>query len=168
MSILQKKVGFVAFGFGEPADLKPNREIARWGILLARAVDATVVITDRDVSPHLSGAGIVVKEIDPTRVPTTWRLAASAIAEAKNQRLTTLYVVAAPCHIWHCLRDLRWAALDQGIEVILVAKPIEARHQYDHAATTWFTRSPLFWWPAELAYRFASITFPGWYMRTRA
>lgn len=163
----QRNVGIVAFGFGEPANLIPNHAIAAAVGHLARTTVASVVFTDRDVAPHLNPYAVTINEISAVRVPTTYRLALLAAKGAKKEGFTELYVVAAPCHIWRCLRDLRWAAKDCGVSLTLTSRPMQGR-QYDPAATTTFTRSALQWWPFETAYRLVSTLFPGWYKRTRA
>jgi len=161
----QWKVGVVAFGFGEPASANPNSKIAALALMYAQG--DVPIFTDRDVSPHLRGATNTIEEIDPKRMPTTWRLAVMAIERAENYNLNKLHVVAAPCHMWRCLRDLRWAACDRGIEIEFTPQPIEG-YQYDSLAQTMYTRAAWIWWPFELAYRIASSVFPRWYKRTRA
>ncbi len=161
------RIGVVAFGFGEPASANPNPRIGECASKLASKKDVGVIVTDRDVFPHLSCGEIKVVQIDPSRVPTTYRLAGRAVKEAMKQRLATLHVVAAPCHMWRCLRDLGWAVQDQGSVLKLVAQPIEG-YQYGLDATTPYTRSAWIWWPFEIAYRVVSSIFPRWYKSTRS
>lgn len=162
----QWNVGIVAFGFGEPSSANPNSNIGALASRLAHTRGATTIFTDRDVSPHLSRGETAIKEIDPKRMPTTYRLAVMAIEEAKKYELDELHVVAAPCHIWRCLRDLQWAARDCGITIKLTPQAIRG-NQYDPVATTPYTRAAWIWWPFEIAYRAASSMFPEWYKRTR-
>ena len=164
----QQNAGIVAFGFGEPASTMPNLRIAACTADLSRAKDVSMVFTDRDVASHLVCEVMSVKEIDPERVPTTYRLAATAVKEAKTQQVVKLYVVTTPCHLWRCLRDLRWASHEQKVAIEFVPQPIESYHQYDSDAITVFTRRASCWWPVELAYRVASTIYPAWYKRTRA
>lgn len=162
-----QRSAIVAFGFGEPASAGPNPHIAKVAVRVARSTDTELIFTDRDIAPHLRPYGFEVKEIDPGRVPTTYRLALLAAQGVGKYGLDILDVVALPCHMWRCLRDLRWAALECGVAVKLVPKPISG-YPYDPAATTPFTRSAWQWWPPEIAYRAASEVFPEWYKRTRA
>lgn len=126
-----------------------------------------MVFTDRDVAPHLVRYQIPFQQIDPTRMPTTYRLAVFAVKAAKEQGMEELHVIAAPCHMWRCLRDLRWAAEENGVVLTLTPRSLLGG-QYDPRAETKFTRSAFQWWPFETAYRIASTVFPNWYKRTRA
>lgn len=161
------RIGIVAFGFGEPASTRPNQHIHAKAVALVGALTASVLFTDRDIFSALREGGAVVEELDPTQRPTTYRLAKFAVAGAEKHRLTELHVVAAPCHIWRCVRDLRWVAVELGVEAAFTPCPIDSYH-YDRSATTVFTRSAWMWWPFEIAYRIASTLFPSWYKRTRA
>jgi len=163
----QWNVGIVAFGFGEPSGANPNANIGVLALQCARRRAGTPIFTDRDVSPHLAGASGIVEEIDPKRIPTTYRLAKMAMERAKEYELNELQVVATTCHMWRCLRDLRWAAHDCGVAVTLTPCPIRG-FQYDSSATTPYTRTAWRWWTFEIAYRAASGMFPAWYKRTRA
>ncbi len=162
-----RKFGVVAFGFGEPSDLVPNHQIALYARQYGGVYWASVIFTDRDVEPHARKGRIAVETIDATRVPTTYRLAVAAVEGFKKHKLDALLVVAAPCHMRRCLRDLRWAADDIGVTIKLMPLPIEY-FRYDSAATTWFTRSPWVWWPMEIGLRVVSGLLKGWYKRTRA
>lgn len=161
------KVAVVAFGFGEPWKANPNSRIAALALHHARGT-SHFILTDRDVYPHLAHSEhATVEQIDPSRVPTTYRLAVMAIQRAKARELSELYVVAAPCHMWRCLRDLRWAADDAGVTITLIPRPIGGG-DYDPHAATWFTHAAWLWWPLEIAYRAVSNIFPEWYKRTHA
>lgn len=164
----QGKVGVVAFGFGEPFDLASNRLIATRLIEVVQTTGAVFVYTDRDVAPHLSlDDEVAVKQLDSTLFPHTYRMAVFAIQQAQEHGVEELYVVAAPCHIWRCLRDLRWVADDQALTITLVPKPIN-RSVYEPTADTWFTRAWYFWWPMELGYRMMSNLLPRVYKRLRS
>lgn len=164
----REKAGIVAFGFGEPARILPNWDISVEVEALCKSGKASVVFTDRDIAPQLYALkSVPVQEIDPERMPTTYRLALFAVKSAKERGLTTLHVVAAQCHIWRCLRDLKWAAKECGVNLAFVSHA-RGKWMWDKRAETKFTRSALRWWPLEIAYRVASTVFPNWYKRTRA
>lgn len=159
---MQRAVGVVAFGFGEPAALNGNRKIAE----AAREATelASVIFTDRDVEPYLRELSVPVLQIEPGRFPSTYRLAMLAVKEAKERGLAALLVVAARCHMWRCVRDLHWCVRDVGIDLTIIPLPLEDS-AYDPTAATTYTRSAWHWWPAEIAYRILSTLFPSWYKK---
>lgn len=160
------KVGVVAFGFGEPATLDVNKKLAAKATAIATTSGALMICTDRDVSPHFKDMSIPVTEIDPTRKPTTYRLAVLVAAETKSAELEALHIIAAPCHMWRCRRDIAWALKEVGSTADIVLEPV-ADYPYDFAATTFYTRSAWLWWPLEISYRAWSSLVPVLYKRLR-
>jgi hypothetical protein len=156
----------VVFGFGEPLAIPSNRVLADFVKGVFHHVSAhCVYITDRDVAGLLHGIGREVCCIDPSRRPTTWRLAVEAVALAQRRGYTELHVVAMPCHARRCMRDLHSAAHDKGVAITFHCTWLPTYSVYSPTAETWITRSPWIWWPMEISFRILSTLFPGWYKR---
>ena len=162
-----EKVGVVAFSFGAPAHTSSNQFIAHHTMALIDTEPTAVLYTDREIVPHLTYVTAAVATLDPSLYPSTYRLALFAIKEAKKRDLSTLVVVAAPYHVWRCLRDVRWAAEANNVDIKLVARPADGC-PFDSAAATWYARAAWLWWPLELCYRLGSSSFPGLYKQLRS
>jgi len=163
----QRKVGLVAFGFGEPYDLESNRLIAACVTKVAQTKEIVSIYTDRDVALHLPPDEAVVKQLDSTLFPHTYRMAVFTVKQMKEEGVEELHAVAASCHLWRAVRDLRWAAVDHGVAVKLVPHPVTGS-VYDSKATTWYTQTAWLWWPLEIMYRVASSLCPAVYKRWRS
>ncbi len=163
----KQKVGLVVFGFGEPSDLESNRQLADFANKVFHSTEPMAIFTDRDVASHLSKDLVTIKILNQSLFPHTYRMAVFAIEQAKEEEIDELYVVAMPCHIWRCLRDLRWVANEQEVIIKLIPQPLK-NNFYPKTATTWYTRSAWVWWPMEMMYRMGSGLLPSLYKHFRS
>lgn len=120
-----KTVGIVAFAFGAPESILPNQHIARMASQKARELNAPVC-TQLDVRVEPGVDVCYIFNDGPDNPPPTLRIARNAIRWAKQQGFTKLLVIAAKPHLSRCLRDLRRAAREIGMQTeIRACKEIE-------------------------------------------
>jgi hypothetical protein len=149
-------VGIVAFAFGAPAAIEPNRRIAALAVELSRKYGAPVY-TQHDI--RIEG-NIVVdyakEEVDGP--PPTLRLARAAVAWAAERGIRVLYIVAAEPHLWRVARDMRYALEEAGIDITVdmddeALKRYPARSWFSSDSSQFRTRSVWRWYPRELILR---------------
>lgn len=110
-----KKVGIVAFAFGVPHDIEPNKIIAEITSEKARESRASVYTqSDIKVDPDIRVEYIGEDESKP---PSTLRMAKDAVAWAQERGISTLYVAAAEPHLWRCIRDLTYAITEGKVQI---------------------------------------------------
>ncbi len=145
------KSGVVAFAFGVPATIVPNRQIATLAETLAREQEAPI-FTQCDVE---IGLGFAVSKIENQggNPPSTLAIAREAVRWARQHGLTTLWVVAAKPHVTRAVRDLTAAVREAGYPIEVRTCP--AINQYP--PNSWFSKesvqkrvqSPRDWGPRE-------------------
>ncbi len=141
--------GVVAFAFGSPADIPPNRRLARIALKASREFGGPI-FTQRDIRflPGEVDVEYVPEELG--HPPPTLRLARAAVDWVIRRRIAELFVVAALPHLDRCLRDLRFA-VDERVEGVAVF-PVDPRALGEEEGS-WFcpesvqrrTRSPETW-----------------------
>lgn len=119
-----RRIGIVAFAFGVPFTIKPNRVIAQIASKNAKEFNAPVY-TQRDVY-ITSNIQVEYTKEDFSNPPPTLRIARGAIKWAKQLRLTELWVVAAKPHLWRVIRDMKRVVWEAGARIeIHVCKEVE-------------------------------------------
>ncbi|MEK7086638.1 MAG: hypothetical protein AAB935_00060 [Patescibacteria group bacterium] len=118
-----KTAGIIAFAFGAPEIIWPNRRIAEIATKKAREINAPVY-TQLDIRVE---PGIQVEYTEELcNPPPTLRIARGAVRWAKRHGLTELWVVAAKPHLWRALRDVQQAVREDGVRIeVRVCKEIE-------------------------------------------
>lgn len=110
------KVGIVAFAFGIPSSIEPNRRLAKLAAEKARSLNARVY-TQQDVMPLPVGIEVELTEENyPKRVPTL-RIARGSVRWAKQQGISELWVCAAKPHIARATRDLKFAVCEANASI---------------------------------------------------
>lgn len=154
------KPGIVAFAFGTPATIFSNRRLAEIATGWAKELEAPVY-TQRDIS---LGGDVEFEYAEETfEPPPTLRMAREAVHWAVTRGIGELYVVAATPHRDRCLRDLRVAADEAGVEIgIFGCLPTPEEYVED----AWFcldsadpsTRSARAWWRRERVVRLMPLS----------
>lgn len=126
------KTGIIAFAFGMPWAIPPNRIIAEIALKRARELNAAVY-TQYDI--HINN-GIEVEHIDQDidSPPPTLRIARGAVQWAKQQGLKDLLIIAAEPHLWRAMRDVKKAIREAGVEIEVHT----CLDIYDHPEDNWF------------------------------
>ena len=119
-----KTTGVVAFAFGVPETILPNRRIAEIASKKAQELNSRVY-TQLDIRVE-DGIPVEYTEEEPGNRPPTLRIARGAVQWAKRHELTELWVVAAKPHLWRALRDVQQAVREAGARIeVRVCKEIE-------------------------------------------
>lgn len=110
-----KKSGIVAFAFGVPYNINSNKLIAEIASRKAREIKAPIY-TQLDIRINSEVKVEYINEIQGNPPPTL-RMARGAIHWAKFNEITEIWVCAAEPHLWRCLRDLKYASSEAGIQI---------------------------------------------------
>lgn len=119
-----KATGVVAFAFGMPNTIQPNRRIAEIASKKAKELNGSVY-TQLDIRVE---EDILVEYIEeePGNPPPTLRIARGAVQWAKRHGFTQLWVVAAKPHLWRALRDVQQVVREVGVRIeVYVCKEVE-------------------------------------------
>jgi len=119
----KEKYGVVAFAFGVPETIRSNQRIAQIASQKAREFKAPVY-TQIDVRIDVrvdTDIKVEYAEEKTGNPPPTLRIARGATQWAKWRRITYLWVVAAKPHLWRCMRDLKKAVIEEGLDIFVVA-----------------------------------------------
>jgi len=160
---LTSRVGIVAFAFGSPASILPNRFLKEAAASVAFKQSARLILTQKEL-PFPSSITIVRFISEAENAEPTLRIARWAIEEAIKEGLTRLIVVAVGPHIWRCLRDIRWAIRQNKKAANIQVEEADLRGNtcahylyppicYSVESTQPRSRSALAWWPRELLLR---------------
>lgn len=109
-------MGIVAFAFGTPETILPNKVIAGFTSYKAREFNCRVY-TQRDICVERGVEAEYVRQEERDKPPPTLRIARGAIIWAKRYRITKILVVAANPHLWRALRDLKKVILEAGLQI---------------------------------------------------
>ena len=144
----------VVFAFGAPAQLWPNRQLAKIAARLA-AENHTHIYRQWDVTV---GNSVRLTSELPGRPPSTLELARGAMEWASEREVRQVIVVAAKPHIKRCVHDLELAAheLKFHTQVVIALECLRAEHDEDWfwpSSDQWRTRSPKVWWLRETILR---------------
>jgi hypothetical protein len=141
------KAGIIAFAFGMPWAIPPNKTIAEIASKRARELHAPIY-TQGDI--HIDN-GIEVEYInqDIDNPPPTLCIARGAVQWAKQRGFNYLLIVAAKPHLWRVVRDVKKAIREAGAK-IEVQTDLEIE---DYPENNWFcptsrqerTRSKVEW-----------------------
>ena len=127
-----KKAGIVAFGFGCPDIILSNVYIAIVAREKAWELKAPIY-TQKDVCIQSDDLLIKYTEEQVGNPPPTLRIARGAVCWAKNQGIEEIWIVAAEPHLWRCIRDIKYAVKEIGIQISV--KVCTAIHEFP---TGWF------------------------------
>jgi len=157
------KTGIVVFAFGTPAEIPPNKALAISASNEARRYGLEI-FTQVDIKPWegILCTYITEKEGEP---PPTWRIAKWAVEQAIKKGLNKLWVFAAAPHRWRCVRDLKMAIKEAGMEErisIKVWEPDKKRspnkYWFSDKSTQPRTQSWLKWWiPREFLLKYSPL-----------
>lgn len=112
-----EKVGIVAFAFGVPETITPNRLIGEIVVQQSKKLGGAAVFTQKDVLITDKDISVTYVEERPGSPPPTLRIAREAIRWAVYKGITTLYIVAAKPHLWRCQRDLALAVEEARVKI---------------------------------------------------
>lgn len=120
------KAGVVAFAFGVPETIPPNKRISRIAAQKTLQLGGAPLYTQHDVHAE-KGIDVEYTEEQNNNPPSTLRLARNAVQWARSRNLTDLWVVAAQPHLWRCIRDLRHSIQERNAPIwIHICKEIES------------------------------------------
>jgi hypothetical protein len=150
------KTGVVAFAFGD-GDIPPNHEIALVAERHAYA-DGEVweILTQKEVPIYRSaGDPYFIEYIsEQANGEPTLRIARWMVARAVKLGIKKLIVVAAGPHVWRCMRDLRYAIKESGVQIQLEQSQFSSfKAWFCEESSQSRTRSFRAWWPRELILR---------------
>lgn len=159
----KQKSGVLAFAFGVPFTLYSNKEIARVSSEIAEG--GGYPILTQELVPVTPGLDVqrVLEPPESDVYASTFYIAKQAIVWVRDKEVTTLHVVAADVHLWRCIRDLRWVALDEWVPIELVPHAVPVGWQ----KSSWqaHVKSPWLWYRREILLRmmpkwlYARLTF---------
>ncbi len=132
--------GIVAFAFGMPHSIPANEAIHDVACAAAHIMNASV-FTQLDcgiMNPHVPNGVWIFPQIPGANPPPpTLRIARFAALSAKRIGLTELHIVAAPPHIRRCMRDMRMAMREVGLDATLSAYGQDIFLE-EHSPSYWF------------------------------
>lgn len=141
-----RRPGIVAFAFGAPRNIRPNRTIAKIASQRSRKFGALIYAQ--------SGLNFDLElgvEHTRSKFMTTLQLARMAIFWAIESGVDELVAVAAQPHIWRCVRDLKYVVREEEIYASIKILSCEevcvfpTAHWFDTRSTTRHTRSLPIW-----------------------
>ena len=107
------RIGIVAFAFGTPATIWPNRNIARIAECKAKELGAFIYTQQCvQIDPGLCPRYIADSNGKP---PSTLRIARRAVVWALEMEISELWIVCAKPHRDRCLRDIEYAIAETGL-----------------------------------------------------
>lgn len=130
-----KEAGVVAFAFGVPSSISPNRRIAEIATRKAKELHAPIY-TQQDIDILDPSMDVDYISEEPGKPPPTLRVAKDAVQWAMCQAvpITELWIVAAGPHLRRVLRDMRYALRMSGAKIEI--KVCEELKQYGE--DSWF------------------------------
>ena len=148
----------VAFGFTKEGE--GNRHLASYAAYLSKQFSVPI-FTQKDVARcfansdyHLerTGQSVLVAEEWDTYL-STLGIATALKREAGSRNWRRVAVVAAPCHEWRCIRDLR----KMGFKVIKTDDYLRRAYWfhfwYNRKDPQLWVHGPLIWWLREIPLR---------------
>lgn len=159
---MKKFDAIAAFAFGAPADIAPNRAIARRAESLGHQMGLTIFAqfdVAEDITNHKNL--VFLDECEERGVSTFWLaeklrddffLYLPWVELAPSAPPPRLLVVAAPPHIERCVRDLRHVGFGAESDTGL-ADTYPSAFWFCPESAQWRTRSQRFWWPREYILR---------------
>ncbi len=140
MTASSERKAVVAFAFGMPFSIPANEAVHDVACGAAHLMNATV-FTQADcgiMNPHVPNGVLILPQIPSANPPPpTLRIARFAAQNAKDMGITELYIVAAPPHIWRCMRDMKMAMREVGLKATLSAYGQDIL-QEEHSPSYWF------------------------------
>lgn len=128
-----RKGGIVAFAFGSPGTILPNKRIAQIATDQSKRLELPIY-TQQDV---LIEEDVSVERVaeKPGKPPSTLCIARGAIQWAIQNGISQLWVVAAKPHLYRAIRDLRCAAEESRVNMDLLA----CRDVHRYSENSWFS-----------------------------
>lgn len=154
------KAVILAFAFGAPKTMAPNKRVAGKASYLSRYYyhNTAPIFTQKDVPVKSENIEVIFAEnlVDKKYV-SSFDIIRIFVKEAKKRKWEEVYLVAAPQH-WHrCRRDLKKILAEENLKMKiffdLSGWPWPKSVCYDENSTQWWTRSPSRWWPYEITLR---------------
>ena len=133
----------VVFLFGLPMDSPRNLKLAERAASLSNNLGVPIF----DESAFVESMGWHDGNGAPW-ISSTLKFAKALAKEGANKRWKNALVIAAPCHVWRCVRDLRQFGLYAKADKFFIG----ARF-YDKNSEHWWTRCASLWWIRELSLR---------------
>lgn len=147
--------GVVAFAFAVPADVPTNNRLKAIAQRLARYEigDNHPIYTQPDIAID-EGYDVAYIAEKPNTPSPTLRIAREAVKWAKTRGIRHLWVIGAKPHMWRCVRDLRMAIKEAGMDIdLLTPDEIEISEYmswFEPKSTQPRTQSFKNWWLRDL------------------
>jgi len=145
------EIGVIGFAFGVDCNIISNVYVGK------TATDKGVpIFTQKDlfIENPTSTVDYIEEKEDP---PPTLRIAREAVKWAMKLGIKELWVAAARPHLWRCVRDLKYAIKEAGVQIqVRVCDEIgmyPKKEWFCSNSTQKRTRSPKDWWPREIILR---------------
>ncbi len=146
-----KKIGIIAFAFGEPGTTEPNLIIAGFSSEDARKFHCAVY-TEYDVWVE-KDITVEYVEKEQKSPPSTLQIARGAIRWAKKNEISELRIVTAKPRLKRAMRDVKKAIQDAETSINVCAcqgiQELSENIWYSPSSKQNKTRSPLSWKIAE-------------------
>lgn len=151
----------LAFAFGAPYSIVPNKTIGKRAIFFSQHFDADI-FTQKDVPATGSDKCewvTYIEDLNPEKkYVSTLDIVKSFIETAKKKGWKKVIVVATPQHKERCYRDLRKSIKEENSEIPIMQITLDdcsdlLKNWYDKNSTQWWTRSCLWWWLREIPLR---------------
>jgi hypothetical protein len=142
----QARAGIVALAFGMPSSIASNIALKDAANAAAWTLNAPI-FTQHDCGIAPDDSPIHVEYVTETigSPPPTLRICRAAALWAEEYRLEELHVVAAPPHLWRCLRDMRMALTERRMDIPVYGFADEALRDA-YAPTLWFSAHGTQWY----------------------
>jgi hypothetical protein len=148
------KQAVVALGFGAPASLDANKNIAWSAYNKARELGDVLVFTQLGPSIHLLCLHTLMPGERVGHYPSTMQVATAAVAWAQEHSITKLWIAAAKPHMWRALRDFKLAVTNARADIEIIecpqAKVFHSVDWFNPKSEEWWARSRLQWLMREI------------------
>ena len=155
-----EKTVILAFSFGAPKNIRPNRLIAHRATYLSLSGN-TDIFTQKDIpldqmnpifAENVSAKKDYFSTLDVVQSFVNWIIISSIRGEKEIWK--ECIMVAAPQHQWRCCRDLKKTLKEHGLTMeIFVDDGLEFEDMYDKYSHQSWTRSKWKWWLREIPLR---------------
>lgn len=140
----------LAFGFSREGEA--NQHIAISAKVCLRKYEIPI-FTQNDVAQHLSDVRPIIVVEEGKRYLSTLGIVLAFITLAQKRGWKRVFVVAAPPHIWRCVRDLQKMGFEVFDDRFYFQTAYQKSFWYNRKDSQPWVRGPLRWWLREIILR---------------
>jgi len=156
------RIMILAFAFGAPENIKPNRLIAhrvnylslpdKWGVDIFTQKDVPLDQMNPIFAENVTAKKGYFSTLNVVQAFVNWII----VSSIRGEEWSECIIVAAPQHQWRCCRDLKKVSKERGLTMkmkIIIDDELEFKNMYDKYSHQWWTRSWWQWWLREIPLR---------------